>query len=157
MTTADDRMRVVIAVTESSPLAALWQEAMKLLDDSPAEVVALFVDDNRWHRAATLPFTREISRVSGSVADFTVQRAEQVTRELISRTQHHIEQLASEANLALAFEVLPESDQARVQELVGSGKNVLIAPSFIKTRPIYAQFTRCDCRIQLIEATEDKQ
>lgn len=157
MKTTDDRLRVVIAVTESSPLAALWHAAMNLLDESPGQLVALFLDDDRWRRAASLPFTREISRISGAVADFTVQRAEQVNKEAITRTQRRIEQLASEADLALAFEVLSEPDQKRIQELVGNDQNVLIVPAFITTRPGYAHLTRLDCRLLLIEAEEEKQ
>jgi len=157
MITTDDRLRVVIAVTESSPLAALWHAAMNLLDESPGQLVALFINDDRWRRAASLPFTREISRIGGAVADFTVQRAEQVNKEAIKRTQQRIEQLAAEADLALAFEVLPEPDQKRIQELVGNDQNVLIAPAFITTRPGYAHLTRLDCRLLLIEAEEEKQ
>jgi hypothetical protein len=157
MKKTDDRRRVVIAVTETSPLSALWRAAMDLMNESPADLVALFVDDDRWRRAASLSFTREISRVSGAVADFTAQRAEQLNKEAITRTQQHIEKLASKADLALAFEVLPESDQKRIRELVGTGQNVLVAPSFIRTRPIYAHLTRLDCRILLIEATEENQ
>jgi hypothetical protein len=155
MEPADDRPRVVIAFTESSPLMALWQEAMKLLSESPAELMALFVDDDRWRRAASLPFTREISRVGGAVADFTVQRAEQVNKEAITRTQQRIEKLASQSDLRLEFEVLAVSDQKRIEELVSTSEDVLIAPSFMKTRPIYAHLSRCDCRLLLIEATED--
>ena len=80
MKITDDKLRVVIAVTASSPLAALWHAAMNLLDESPGQLVALFIDDDRWQRAASLPFTREISRIGGAVADFTVQRAEQVNK-----------------------------------------------------------------------------
>jgi hypothetical protein len=157
MKKTDDRPRVVIAVTESSPLSALWRAAMDLMSESPAELLALYVDDDRWRRAASLSFTREISRVSGAVTDFTVQRAEQLNKEAITRTQRRIEKLAAKADLALAFEVLPESDQNRIKELVGAGQNVLIVPSFITTRPIYAHLTRLDCRILLIEATEEYQ
>jgi hypothetical protein len=130
---------------------------MDLMSESPAELLALYVDDDRWRRAASLTFTREISRVSGAVTDFTVQRAEQLNKEAITRTQRRIEKLAAKADLALAFEVLPESDQNRIKELVGAGQNVLIVPSFITTRPIYAHLTRLDCRILLIEATEEYQ
>ena len=128
MKTTDNRLRVVIAITESSPLEALWRAAMKLMSESPAELMALFVDDERWRRAASLPFTCEVSRIGGAVADFTVQRAEQVNKEAIARMQHRIEQLASNADLSLGFEVLPESDQKRINELVGSDQNILIAP-----------------------------
>lgn len=153
----DDKLRVLIAVNEASPLSALWRAAMNLMSESPAEVLALFVDDNRWHRAASLPFTREISRVSGSAAEFTVQRAEQLNKEAIKRTQQHIEKLASQADLSFAFEVLPESDQKRIKELVSTGQSVLVAPSFITARPIYTHLARLDCRILLIEDLEDEQ
>ena len=149
------RLRVVIAVTEPGLLPALWRAAMELMSKSPAELVAVFIDDDRWRRAASLPFTREISRIGGAVADFTVQRAEQINEDAITQMQHRIEQLASKANLELEFEVLPESDQKRIKELVGTGQNVLVASSFITTQPIYARLTRRDCRILLIETTED--
>lgn len=154
---SDHKRRVVIAVTESSPLSALWREAMSLIGESPADLMALFVDDQRWHRAASLPFTREISRLSGAVAEFTAQRAEELNREAIERVQQQIEKLAAEAKLALAFEVLPESDQTRIEELVGKAENILIAHSFIKSRPIYTHLTRCKCRILLIEGAEENQ
>lgn len=157
MSKSDARRRVVIAVTETSPLSELWREAMNLLSESPSELMALFMDDERWHRAASLPFTREISRVGGAVADFTAQRAEELNREAITRMQQRIEKLAEEAKLAFDFEVLPESDRKRIEELVGTAQNILIAPSFIKKRPIYAHLTRCDCRILLIESAEENR
>lgn len=153
---SDAKRRVVIAVTESCPVSALWREAMSLMSETPTDLMALFVDDQRWHRAASLSFTREISRLSGAVAEFTTQRAEELNREAIKRVQQQIEKLAAEAKLALTFEVLPESDQKRIKALLGAGHNVLVAPSFIRTRPIYAHFTRCKCRIMLIEAAEEK-
>jgi hypothetical protein len=157
MKKTNDKLRVVIAVTESSSLPALWRAAMKLMSESPAELMAVFLDDDRWRRAASLPFTREISRIGGTVANFTVRRAEQVNKDAITQMRHRIEQLASKADLGLEFEVLPESDQKRIKELVGTGQNVLVAPSFITTRPIYARLTRLDCRILLIETTEENQ
>ncbi len=154
MKKSDTMRRVVIAITESSPLPELWREAMNLMSESPAELMALFMDDDRWRRAASLPFTREISRVSGAAADFTVQRAEQLNKEAIARMQERMQKLAEEAKLALAFEVLPESDRERIEALVGTAQNVLIAPSVIKKRPIYTHLSRCDCRILLIESHE---
>jgi len=67
--------RVIIAVTELAPVQQMWGEALQFLDESRAEIHAVFVEDERWYRAASLPFTREISRVSGVTADFTMQRA----------------------------------------------------------------------------------
>lgn len=68
MAKTEMRLRIVIAVTETTPVARLWEAALRLLRDTPAELTALYVQDDRWRRAASLPFTREILR-SGGVAD----------------------------------------------------------------------------------------
>lgn len=155
MNVSADRFRVVIAVTESSSLSALWHAAVNLVRESPAEFVALFVHGDRWRRAASLPFTREISRASGSAADFTVQRAEKLTKDAIARTQRRIENLAIEADLALAFEALPESDQCGILERIGTDLAVLVMPSAMTRLPIYSQLRRLNCRIVLIEENEN--
>ncbi len=156
MKASKENLRILIAVTEFSPVSELWQAAMRLADSSQAEYVALFIDDGRWRRAASLPFTREISRIGGVVADFTAERAEQVKTEAVTRTHRQLEQLASDANLVLAFEVLSESNQAHIQELLEVGQDILIAPSFLTNRPVYTHLARLDCQVLLIEATEAK-
>ena len=133
----------------------LWREALQRLRESRAELLALFVADDRWQRAASLPFTREISRISGTDADFTLRRASQVHEEAINRTRYRMQELASEADLALMFEVLRESDQQRIRELVAGSQNILIAPSFITGRPLFAELQNLGCRIVLIEAKEE--
>jgi hypothetical protein len=149
------RTRIAIAITESSPVTRLWRAALRYSSDSQVEFTALFVTDDRWHRAASLPFTREISRIGGTTADFTTRRAKQVSDEAATRAQERMEDLASEAGLPLGFEILSESDQERVRDLVTGTRNVLIAPSFLSNRPILAQLEKFDCRIVLIEATEE--
>jgi hypothetical protein len=155
MRKTDDTARIVIAVTEFTLVHQLWREALQRLRKSRAELFALFVTDDRWHRAASLPFTREISKVSGMDADFTLRRASQVHEEAIDRTQCRMEELASEADLALIFEVLRESDQKRIHELVAGSQNILIAPSFMTRQPLFAELQKLDCRIVLIEAEEE--
>ncbi len=155
MNANSETLRIAIALTESGPMQQLWRAALRYLSDSHAELVALFVVDDRWHRAASLPFTCEISRIGGAVADFTVHRAEQVSEEAVTRARRRMEDLASEAGLALAFEVLSESDQECVRELVADARSILIAPSFITNRPIFAQLEKLDCQVVLIEATEE--
>ena len=155
MNSRDDKRRVLIAVTETSPVTRLWQAAVEQLRRlEPAELVAVFVSDDRWRRAASLPFTREISRTSGTVADFTHQRAEQVDRDSVSHTRQQILHLAAESNLSAAFETLSEFDTVRIEELIGVGENLLIAPSLIRLRPIYAELTRLNCRIVFVETTD---
>ena len=155
MAKTEMKHRVVIAVTETSPVARLWDAALRLLRESPADVVALYVEDDRWHRAASLPFTREILRSGGLPVQFTRQRAEQVSRERAARVHELIQKLAAESNLELVFEVLREADTTRLREFIGSRENILIAPSFMSNRPIYAMLSEMNCRIELVEAEEE--
>ena len=143
---------MVIAVTESCSVRALWKAAIRNVGQSQDELVALFVPDDRWHRAASLPFTREISRVGGGVSDFTRRRAEQLAKDATDRVRRRIEELASVTESAFAFEVLSESDPKRMRKLVGEGQTIVIAPSFLAGQPICAQFEELDWRIVLIEA-----
>jgi hypothetical protein len=151
------KLRVVIAVTETTPVTRLWKAALQLLRESPADLVTLYVEDDRWHRVASLPFTREILRSGGVPVEFTRQRAEQVSKERAARVQEMISKLAAEANVQPAFEVLSESDAERLREFIGSHENILVAPSFISTRPIFAMFSEMNCRIELVEADEEEE
>lgn len=154
MTTSEERRRIVIALTESSPVPELWQEAMQALGGTPGELITLFLEDDRWYRVASLPFTREVSRLGGTPTEFTRQRAEQLRRDAAARVRRVVEQLAKESKLETLFEALAETDQLRITEVVGSGQFILIAPSFLARRPIYAHFERLGCRIRLIEVPE---
>ena len=156
MTKNELNLRVVIAVTETTPVGLLWETALRLLRESPAELAALYVQDDRWHRVASLPFTREILRSGGVAVDFTRQRAEQVRRERAARVREAIRKLAAEVNLEPVFEILDESDALRLREFIGSRENILVAPSFISTRPIFALLSELNCRIELVEAKEEE-
>lgn len=157
MTKTEVRLRVVMAVTETTPVARLWETALRLLQEAPAELAALYVQDDRWHRVASLPFTREILRSGGVAVEFTQQRAEQIGRERAARVQELIRKLAAESNLKPAFEVLSESDAERLREFIGSYENILVAPSFISTRPIFSMLSEMNCRIELVEAEEEEE
>ena len=153
----DSKFRVVIAVTETSPVSPLWHAAMQILEESPAELVALFVEDDRWRLAASLPFTREFSRIGGTEIDFTRQRAEQINKEAVARVHQVIRRLAADAELTPNFEVSRESDRVRIKEIVGNSQNVLVVHSALSTRPIYAMLSKLDCRILLVEAREESE
>ncbi len=150
MKRSDDRTRILIAVTETSPVAELWQAALEK-HDRDTELVALFVTDDRWHRAASLPFTREISRL-GAVADFTRQRADQIYKESVARIRQSIVELAEQTDLVPEFEELSERNAARLEELAAGARSVLIASSRITREPIYTYISRLDCRIELVES-----
>lgn len=142
--------RVVIVVTELAPVQQMWGEALQILQESRAELHALFVEDERWHRAASLPFTREISRVSGMDADFTIQRAIELHKEAIDRAQQQLQQLAAESEHELAFEVLPESDRERIRDLVAGVQCVVIAPA-LAGQPVFRELQKLGCRVLLID------
>jgi hypothetical protein len=154
MSSTNNKRRVLLAVTETSPLPELWRAVTKHLAGAHAELVTVFVSDDRWRRAASLPFTREISRVSGGSENFTPQRAEQIDKDAVASAQRQIKQLAAKAELQVAFEFLSEHDAAQIHELVKVEQDVLIAPSFFKRRPIYAEFTRLRCQILLVDSED---
>lgn len=144
----------MLAVTETSSLQDLWRAAMEHLTGEHAELITVFVRDDRWRRAASLPFTEEISRANGGSMNFTLQRAEQVDSDAVTRTQGRLQQLATEAEIQLAFEILAEHEAARIHEFVRSESDLLIAPSFFKGQPIYAELARLKCRILLVDAKD---
>ena len=145
-----DITRIVIAVTEFAPVQSLWRDALQQIRQSRAELRALFRADDQWHRAASLPFTREISRLSGVDMDFTSQRAKEIHKEAVERAQRQLQQLAAEANRKLAFEVLPESDQNRVRDIATERPTILIVPSELAKRPIFEELEKLGCRVDLI-------
>jgi len=145
------KRRVVIALTEFSPVAPLWEAALGVLDEAPADFVALIVEDDRWQQAASLPFTREISRIGGIVGEFTEQRALQLRRAASKRLQQLIRELAAKSRVMPDFAVLAESDTQRLQEFFRRGTDVLVAPAHISSQPIYAVLSQLDCRLLLVE------
>jgi hypothetical protein len=114
----------------------------------------VFVSDDRWQRAASLPFTREVSRISGDSVNFTTQRADQINEDVAGFTYRQLKKLAAEAELQLAFEVVPERDVAQIHEMVSVEQDMLIVPSFFKDRPIYAELTRLKCQILFVDVEE---
>ena len=152
MSRHDELSRVIIAMTESSPVAELWQAAMDVARDSQIELVAVYLHDERWEHAASLPFTREISLIGGSSTEFTLQRAEQLVTETASLLRNEIERLASEAGLPVAFEVLPESNRALIQALFGRDKILVVGPPVLAKRPVFGDLRDLAHKILLVES-----
>jgi hypothetical protein len=146
--------RVVLAVTEAGSLQVLWRTAMEQMSRERAELITVFVRDDRWRRAASLPFTEEVSRASGGSMNFTPERAEEVDRDVVIRTQGRLQQLATDSEIQLAFEILAEHEATRIHDLVRSKSDLLIAPSFFKGRPLYRELARLKCRILLVDAKD---
>jgi hypothetical protein len=130
----NDLRRILLAVTETSSLIRLWHVVAEHLADTRVELVAIFVSDDRWHRAASLPFTQEISRIGRANVKFTPKRAEQINKDAVDRTRIHLQRLADEAEL--------------------KEQDILIAPSHLRGWPVYAEFARLNCPILLVD-TED--
>lgn len=148
----DDTRRVMLAVTEASSLKVLWRAAMEHMTGERAELITVFVRDDRWRRAASLPFTEEVSRISGGSMNFTLQRAEDVDREAVMRTQGRLQKLATDSEIQLVFEIIAEHEATRIHEFVRSESDLLIAPSFFKGRPFYSELARLKCRTLLVDA-----
>jgi hypothetical protein len=156
MATTDTKPRVLIALLESTPVDQLWKAALDRLSRTPSELMAIFFAEDHWHRAASLPFTREISRLSGANVDFTLQRARQIHEASIEEARQVLDRLATDARLPLAFEVLGESERERIRLLASGSEVVLIAPSIIIQRPFYAELEQLDCHIELVDAPETR-
>lgn len=155
MSRNEESQRVVIALTETSPVADLWEAAMQAISGSSAELTVIFLHDERWHRAASLPFTREISQSGGSSSDFTLQRAEQLLAATAASLQKNIEELADRAGLSVAFQVLPETDRAQSRTLLSLGASIVIGPSVLEQHPLFVELRRTDLRIVFV-APEDR-
>ena len=153
----DDKCRIVIAVTETTEVPRLWRAALQNVGRSEAELLALYLIDNHWHRAASLPFTREISRIGGGDADFTVKRADQLSKEAQQRIEQIVRKLAEDSGLAYAFKAVSEIDPNLRAELVADYRTVLIASSVVSRRPIFTQLEQLNWHIELIEATEEER
>ena len=154
ISSTNDLRRILLAVTDTSPLTRLWSAVVEHVVDTHVELITIFISDDRWHRAASLPFTREISRIGRANVKFTPKRAEQINKDAVDRTRLQLQRLADEAELQLVFEVLREHQTTQLHDLVSVEQDVLIAPSHLRGRPVYAEFARLNCPILLVD-TED--
>lgn len=143
--------RILLAVTEASLLPDLWRAVTEHLADQETELVTIFFSDDRWRRAASLPFTREIHRLGGGSAEFTPTRAEQLDQDDIAGIQSRLKQFAAGSKVRFAFRVAKLQETIGFDELLTSEFDVLIAPSSLKGRPIYNEMARLKCRIRFVE------
>ena len=150
----DRKRRALLVVTETSPLEKLWRALLDDLADAQADVVAVFVSDDRWTRAASLPFTKEISRLSGGSEIFTARRAEQVVGDMVERVQQRIRQLAADRQVRLVFEILHEQEPSRIREFVRIEHDVLIIPSVLRHWPDFADLACPERRVVFVDDEE---
>ena len=154
MSDVENIRRVMLAVTEASPLEKLWQSLVEHVAGSQAEIVAVFVRDDTWHRVATLPFTVEISRISGARVDFTQRRAEQLGEDAAGRVRQRLEQLAAGTGLQPVFEVLTATEVSEVRRLVEVERDLLIASSLLKGLSLLSELANRHRQVLLVEAEE---
>lgn len=150
----DTPRRALLVVTETTPVDKLWRVLLEDLADAQAEVVAVFVSDDRWSRAASLPFTREISRLSGGSERFTTRRAEQVVGDMVERVRRHILQLAEDRQMQLVFEILHVQEPNRIREFVRIEHDLLVAPSMLQHWPDFAELARRERRVLFVDEEE---
>ena len=141
----------MIAVTETSPIVDLWEAALQLISESSAELVVMFLHDERWHRAASLPFTREVSLTGGSDTDFTPHRADQLLEETAGRLRKRVEELAVNADLEFAFKVISEQDPAATGTLLSSEISAVVGPSVLASHPVFIELQGANRRLVLVE------
>jgi len=154
MNKINEGRRIIIAVTERSPLPALWRVAQEHLAGPHDELITFLVHDERWSRAASLPFTREISRISGRRQDFTQWRAAQLNDETAARLLCQLQRLAKGAQRRIVLEVLPEREIGDALDRLGVAADVLIVPSELKRRPVYAELVQLRCEILIVDSEE---
>ena len=147
---AEDRPRVVVALTENAPIEALWRVTTQWLTTPDVELVSVYVTDDRWQRAASLPFTREFSHSGRPATDFTPQRAQQLQQAAVERVRGRMQQLAADAKRRLVFEILADADEYRVQEILGRSTQVIIVPSMMAHDPVVMRLSQFDVRIELV-------
>lgn len=148
---AEDRRRVIIAVTEGASVDRLWHFSARWLTTPDIELVVLYLSDDRWQRVASLPFTREFPRTGGAASDFTKKRAQQVHEAAIRQIRDLIQQRAAEARLPLVFETLAHTDPDRLREFIDRRASVIIAPAMIAREPIFVHLSQLGCRIELVD------
>ena len=146
--------RALLVVTETCPVDKLWRALLEDLADAQAEVVAVFISDDRWTRAASLPFTREISRLSGGSEVFTTRRAEQVLGDMVNRVQQQVRRLAEDRQIQLVFEILHVQESNRIREFVRIEHDVLVAPTMLRSGPDFADLARPERRVVLVDDEE---
>ncbi|MDJ0711517.1 MAG: hypothetical protein QNJ14_14090 [Woeseiaceae bacterium] len=149
-------LRVLLAITETSPLDRLWQSLVDQISGASAEVVTILVSDDSWRRAASLPFTREFSRISGVQDDFTHRRAEQIRQDTAGRARRRLERLAADAELEIVFEVVSEDEDTHVQTIVTVRRDILIAPTVLEDKPLFAELARRHRQVVLVEVDNDR-
>ncbi len=154
MNSLEDKRRILLLLTEQSPLQQLWQVVEQHLAGTNSEVVALFINDERWHRAASLPFTREFSRLSGTHRDFTVQRAAELNQEGISQVEARLRELATSAESQPTFEVLTEREANRIGSYVRVEMDLLVAPADLRNREAFGELARLSCQILFVDSKE---
>lgn len=151
--TTDERTRVLLAVSETTPIRELWRAVVSRRGGA-REVVAIVISDDRWRRAASLPFTREVPGLGGTSADVTRKRADELHREAVHRLRSRMTALAEESGVSLAFEKLSQRDEQRLSELASGERSILFASALITREPICAHIARLGWHIELVETAE---
>lgn len=154
MKQTNEGRRIILAITEWSPLPVLWRLAKEHLADPQDQLITYMVHDDRWRRAASLPFTREVSRISGHHSDFTQWRAASIDNAISARLACQLQALAGDAERQLVFEVLLEHEAGEVLHQLGATADLLIVSAELKQLPVFAELAQLRCEMLLIGSDE---
>ena len=147
--------RVLVLMTESGPVEQLWQTALDHARETGSEVNVLIVHDERWYRAASLPFTREISRLGGPRRNFTRERADALVGEAVSRVRRVTQALAAETRAYCRYYAVTGAMLPQLERLVTGRRGILVASSEFESLPICEQARSLSCEIILIDRDAD--
>ena len=143
--------RVIVLMTESGPVEELWRTALGLAREAGSEVTVLIVHDERWYRAASLPFTSEIPRLGGPRRNFTRERADALVGEAVSRIRRVTQALAAETRAYCRYYTVTGAMLPQLERLVTGRRGILVAASEFESMPICEQARRLSCEVILID------
>ena len=107
MTTDDPRIRRVVATLDlAAAPGQVLEAAARLANALNAELVGLFVEDQRLLRVAELPFAQELGLATASARPFGVGDLERALRRQAERMRHVLGELAQPLGLSWRLEVV---------------------------------------------------
>ena len=150
----DDVGRVAQRYAVLGELGRIVNLDLRALDrarETGSEVNVLIVHDERWYRAASLPFTSEIPRLGGPRRNFTRERADALVGEAVSRVRRVTQALAAETRAYCRYYAVTGAVLPQLERLVTGRRGILVAMSEFESLPICEQARRLSCEVILID------
>lgn len=121
MTIDDPKVRRVVAALDAAAIPArVLEAAVGLASALHAELVGLFVEDQRLRRVAELPFAQEFSLATGRARPLEVGDVERALRRQAERMRRMLGELAQPLGLVWTLEVVQGDSLQTALEFAGS-------------------------------------